>query len=146
MIDVRGCFDKGLLKKVPPSSGLARKGLKQAEFFLNESRDLVKMGKQEMAVIALYNAFFHAARGLLFKDGIKERSHFCLARYIEEEYVNKQNLDSGFLDHLDVLRDLRHETQYTLNEIVIDEDLEGLCGVCVNFIKAVGMLIKNSGS
>ncbi len=42
-----------------------------------------------MATIALYNAFFHTARALLFRDGIKERSHFCVARYIEEKYVVK---------------------------------------------------------
>jgi uncharacterized protein (UPF0332 family) len=146
LIDVKECFEKGLLKESVPSSGLARKSLKQAEFFLKESKDLVKISKEEMAVIALYNAFFHAARGLLFRDGISERSHFCLARYIEEMYVNKHTLDSRFLDHLNVMRDLRHEAQYTLNEIIIDEDLKSLCTVCDEFIKVVRGLTGGSTS
>ena len=142
MIDAEGCFERGLLRKISPSRDLALKSLKHADFFLKEARDMIRIGKDEMAVIALYNAFFHTARALLFRDGVKERSHFCLARYIEELYVSKKKLDSVFLDHLDVIRDLRHEAQYSLSKVVIKEDLAGSCRVCGEFIERVSELIK----
>ena len=62
-----------VLSRITPSIGLAKKSIKQAKSFLKDAEDLIKMKKDRMAVIALYNAFFHAARALLFKDGVKER-------------------------------------------------------------------------
>lgn len=95
-----------------------------------------------MAIIALYNAFFHTARALLFKDGIKERSHFCIARYLEENYVHKKLLNANFLDYLDTLRDARHNTQYSLDITEIEIDLGAAIGICRKFMKAVEGLIK----
>lgn len=115
MTELSDCFERKLLTGVNPSTGLAKKSLKQGALFLTDAEDLVKIGKQRMGTIALYNAFFHVARALLFKDGIKERSHFCIARYIEEKYVNTKLLNRDFLNYLDTLRDARHETQYSLD-------------------------------
>lgn len=142
MIELSDCFEKNLLKNTSPSTGLARKSLKQAESFLEDADDLVKISKERMAIIALYNAFFHTARALLFKDGIKERSHFCIARYIDEKYTDKKLLDDSFINYLDVLRDARHETQYSLEIGMIDIDLVAAIGICKEFMKAVDRLIK----
>ncbi|MDW7727780.1 MAG: hypothetical protein SCH70_11850 [Candidatus Methanoperedens sp.] len=43
-----------------------------------------------------------------------QRTHFCIARYLEEKYVDNELLDRKFLNYLDTLRDVRHETQYSL--------------------------------
>ncbi len=126
MTELSDCFNRRLLTNTGPSTGLARKSLKQADVFLVDAVDLINIGKNRMATIALYNAFFHTARALLFKDGIKERSHFCVARYIEEKYVLKELLKVDFLDYLDALRDARHETQYSLEVTVIEIDM-GYC-------------------
>lgn len=142
MTELSDCFERKLLTNTSPSTGLARKSLKQAELFLIDAGDLIKIGKERMAIIALYNAFFHTARTLLFKDGIKERSHFCLARYIEEKYVHKKLLNAKFLNYLDTLRDARHDTQYSLDITEIEIDLGTAIGVCGEFMKAVEGLIK----
>lgn len=115
MTELSDCFERKLLTGVNPSTGLAKKSLKQGALFLTDAEDLVKIDKQRMGTIALYNAFFHVARALLFKDGIKERSHFCIARYIEEKYINTKLLNGDFLNYLDTFRDARHETQYSLD-------------------------------
>ena len=95
-----------------------------------------------MAVIALYGAFFHAARSLLFKDGVKERSHFCIARYIEEEYTDKNLLDVKFLNAFETVRDMRHETQYSLDVIEITDDLFVLSDVCYDFIDLIERVLE----
>lgn len=135
------CFEKKLLTSSSPSIGLARKSLKQARIFLIDAEDMVKFKKERMGVIALYNAFFHTARSLLFKDGVKERSHFCVARYIEEKYVNTKIVHQRFLDYLDLLRNMRHDTQYSLDETIIEENLEEMIGVCGEFISTVERLL-----
>ncbi|MCZ7361866.1 MAG: HEPN domain-containing protein [Candidatus Methanoperedens sp.] len=139
MTELSNCFERRLLTNTGPSTGLARK---QAEIFLVDAVDLINMGKSRMATIALYNAFFHTARGLLFRDGIKERSHFCIARYIEEIYVRKGLLNADFLGYLEALRDARHETQYSLEVLTMEIDMGAAVGICRDFMKAVEGLIE----
>lgn len=141
LINSRKCFEKGLLEKTTPSTDLARKSLRQAKFFLEEGVDLVKQGKKEMSVIALYNSFFHAARALLFKDGVKERSHYCVARYVEDAYVKRKLVGKKFLDYLDSLRELRHDAQYAVETTAVDEDLRKASSVCRDFIELVEKLV-----
>lgn len=135
-------FEKGLLKRIAKSNELAIKSLRQAQYFLDEARDLVRLKKERMAVIALYNAMFHCTRALLFRDGIKERSHYALARYLEFVYVDKGVIDRKFLLVLDMLRDYRHESQYSLVAIDIDMDWEDYMQSCRQFIDTVSGLIK----
>lgn len=142
LAEIGRCFEEGLLRKRSPSKGLARKSIKQAESFLSDTEKLIDAEMDRMAVIALYNAFFHAARTLLFKDGIRERSHYCVARYIEAEYVLKKKLDKKFVLVLDSLRDMRHTTQYSLDAIEIDEDLNEIYNSCIDFISKVEKLVK----
>lgn len=142
MDDVEKCFEKKHLMRSSPSMGLAEKSLKQARIFLTDAEDMAKFEKERMEIIALYNAFFHAARSLLFKDGIKERSHFCVARYVEEKYVKTKLLPIKFLNCLDLLRDIRHDTQYSLDEVIFEEDLEELTEICKQFISAAERLLK----
>ena len=146
MTELSDCFARKLLTNTGPSTGLARKSLKQAEIFLVDAVDLINMGKSRMATIALYNAFFHTARTLLFRDGIKERSHFCIARYVEEKYVRKGLLKADFLGYLDALRDARHETQYSLEVLTMEIDMGTAVEICRKFMKAVeGLIDKKYG-
>jgi len=142
LTELSDCFERRLLTNTGPSTGLARKSLKQAEIFLVDAVDLINMDKSRMGTIALYNAFFHTSRALLFRDGIKERSHFCIARYVEEKYVRKGLLKADFLGHLDALRDARHETQYSLEVISLEIDMRYAVDICREFMKAVEGLIE----
>jgi len=142
LTELSDCFERRLLTNTGPSTGLARKSLRQAEIFLVDAVDLINIGKDRMATIALYNAFFHTARALLFRDGIKERSHFCIARYVEEKYVRNGLLNADFLSYLDALRDARHETQYSLDVISLEIDMGAAVGICREFMKAMEGLIE----
>lgn len=141
MDEVEKCFEKRQLMRSSPSLGLARKSLKQARTFLIDAEDMVKFEKERMGIIALYNAFFHTARSLLFKDGVKERSHYCVARYMEEKYVNAKLIPQKFLSHLDLLRDIRHDTQYSLDEFIFEGDLEEMIEICREFISVVEKIL-----
>ncbi len=142
LAEVERCFNKGLLQKRGSSIDLARKSIRQADLFLKDAEKLIDSDMTRMSVLALYNAFFHAARALLFKDGIKERSHFCVARYVESEYVLKNKLDKKFVLFLDSLRDMRHNTQYSLDFVEVDEDLDVIYNICLKFISEMEKLIE----
>lgn len=141
LIDKNECFEKGLLKKDIPSLDLAKKSLKQADFFLRETEDLIKIDKKQMAVISLYNAFFHISRALLYRDGIKERSHYCIARYLEEEYINKNKLDVKFLNAYETIMSARHNVQYAIEAVEIDLDLEEFYNICQEYSQEVERLL-----
>ena len=135
-------FQQGLLKKAAKSNELAAKSLQQADYFLGEAKDLVALKKERMAVIALYNAMFHCTRALLYRDGIKERSHYAVARYLEYEYVKKKIIDRKYVLVLDVLRDYRHESLYSLFTADVDTDLKEYIESCRQFTGIVKAIIK----
>jgi len=59
---------------------------------------------------------------LLLRDGFREKSHYCIARYLEEKYVNAGKLNRVVVDLLDRFRELRHEDLYELDFFVTGED------------------------
>ena len=84
--------------------------------------------------MSLYNAFFHCTRALLFKDGIKERSHYCMARYLEEYYVNKKIVDTKFLNAFEAIMSIRHNVQYSTDKVKIEDDLNEYFELCHNYV------------
>lgn len=77
----------------------------------------MKHGFYSEAIIAAYTAMFQSARALLFKDGIFEKSHYCVIEYLKEHYVKKHLLPSDYLYAIDLYRTQRHEVLYGLDEI-----------------------------
>ena len=141
LVKLKECFEKGLLKKTRKEPDLALKDLKKAEFFLNETNDLIEINKSVIAALSLYNSYFHCARALLFKNGIKERSHYCIAKYIEEEYVKTNMIESKFLNAFETIMSVRHNAQYSTEEIEIEEDLIELYTLCEEFILVVQKIL-----
>lgn len=123
-----------MLKKIEKSTKFSTQDLKQAEFFLNEAYDLINLKKKEMALIALYNAVFHAGRAILFNDGFGERSHYCLEKYLEENYLGK-GFEARDLSLFDILRETRQEVQYDTVRVEIEHDLNELFEGAEQFIQ-----------
>lgn len=140
-MNTKDCFKKGLLKKTEKQPDLAKKDLRQATFFLKEAEELLHMKKKVMAALGLYNAFFHTTRALLFIDGIKERSHYCIARYVEETYIKEKKLETRYLDAFETMMSVRHNAQYSTEEVTIDENLEQLHNICEEFTQKVEELL-----
>jgi len=63
---------------------------------------------------------FHAARSILFRDGIKERSHLCVISYIQETYSQLKRL----ANQLDTYRRNRHNTLYALDFLISDDEAQ----------------------
>ena len=95
------------------------------------------------ALIALYNAAFHAARALLYNEGFKEKSHYCLQKFLEENFQKKGLLSSKDIALFDALRGLRQEIQYDVYRTQVEEDLNELCGKTEEFIEKIKQILTS---
>jgi len=112
------------LRKVPESPQRAKNSLRISETWLDESSKAYKAGAINASILSSYLVMFHAARAVLFNDGFREKSHFCISLYLEEMYVSKGKLEQKWVSLLDHYRELRHASQYQLNVVTSLKDAE----------------------
>jgi uncharacterized protein (UPF0332 family) len=102
----------------------------------------MKHGFHSEAIIAAYTAMFQSARALLFRDGIFERSHYCVVEYLKENYVKKYLLTNEFLYTINVYRTQRHEVLYGLEEISFEEsEVKDTLAKAKKFIKTISQML-----
>lgn len=85
---------------------------------------------------------FHAARSILFRDGWREKSHACVARYLEENYVKTGKLEIKWLDLLDYSRETRHNEQYDLSFFSTEEDAKHAIESASRFYDRIKSLLQ----
>ncbi|NYZ73939.1 HEPN domain-containing protein [Candidatus Micrarchaeota archaeon] len=138
------CFGKGLLKKDKPDIAKARLSLKVAKENLEDARSQLEAGLYKWTFIAAYTSMFHAARALLYKDGMKERSHFCLCMYVKERYQGR--IEARYLNEFNMLREQRHRIMYGDENIKVKEveeaEAESSIKIAAGFIAAVGKILE----
>ncbi len=76
---------------------------------------------------------FHAARSILFRDGIKERSHLCVISYLQEGYPELKKL----ANQLDIYRRNRHNTLYALDFLITDDEANQAINDAEQFYKQI---------
>ena len=138
-MNLEDCFEEGLLRKGESSKERVQGSFVISEKFLENSKRVFKINCFDMAFLAVYNSMFHAARALLFKDGITERSHFCFIRYLTEKYKEKEVL--GMLNILDSYRLIRHRIQYD-GKAMDKESVGEAINDAEEFLKTVKDLLK----
>jgi uncharacterized protein (UPF0332 family) len=112
------CYKEGLLKKTKPSRQYAIKSLETSMRYIENATDNLKLKNNNLVIFCSYTAMFHAARALLFRDGVKERSHLCVISYLQETYPHLKRL----ANQLDTYRRNRHNTLYALDFLVSDDE------------------------
>lgn len=98
---------------------LAKKSLKRGVSILDEIPKLKDTKLLEITEQRLYQGFFHMIKALLYKDGVKERSHYCTILYVKETYG--KSLESE-ISIMEVLKDLRNQSQYGIESPSLDEE------------------------
>ena len=132
-MNTRDCFKEGLLRTTTPSPEMAQKEMDNSSKYLADAKRCLQEGMPEMAVVAVYTSMFHASRALLFRDGIRERSHICVIAYLVEYY-------SGLKPHirtLDIYRRSRHMMLYGVDVSAVTEDARQGILAAGQFQKAV---------
>lgn len=113
-MNIRECFEKRLLREDRPDPRRSGRSMEVSEAKLEEAEKALRADLPDATVILAYTAMFHAARGVLFRDGIVERSHVCLIEYLKERYVKTGRMSEALINTLNTARVDRHEALYGL--------------------------------
>ena len=143
-MDFEDCVRKGLLRRVTPSADKAKLSMKRAESWLEEAERSLNNELYDSCLISPYLAMFHSARAVLFRDGWREKSHFCIARYLEEMYVKKGKLEREWIDLFDRLRETRHADQYDVSYFATKEEAESALNIAFEFVERMEKLLDES--
>jgi uncharacterized protein (UPF0332 family) len=141
---VQTCFEEGALRHVEPSKGKAFNSLAFAGEWLNEAATNLASGSYRSALASAYLAMFHAARAILFRDGIREKSHYCVGAYLET-YVDQGKLESQWVEVFDRLRSARHTDQYSFEARPTKEELEAKLNTAREFVSRMQKLLEETG-
>lgn len=137
----KDCIKEGLLKRIPASQDKALKSIEKGEKWLEDGQKSSQIEAFDSSVLASYMGFFHSARAVLFRDGFRERSHACIARYLEEIYVKSGKLEKEWVELLDHYREIRHEDQYNLSFITTKDEAEKALKSALEFIQRMKTLL-----
>ena len=140
MMRLNECFRKRLLRRERPDLERSKRSIEVAEAKLNEAERAFGYGLLDATVVLAYTTMFHAARAVLFKDGIVEKSHVCLIEYLREKYVRTGRLSESLVNTLDSIRVDRHETLYGLETESSEKDAR----FCLDKAREFLLTVKNT--
>jgi uncharacterized protein (UPF0332 family) len=138
----KDCIEKGLLRKIPASEDKADRSIKKAEKWAEEAKKAFKGRAFDSSVIASYMIMFHSARAVLFFDGFREKSHICIARYLEERYVKTGKLEKKWINLFDYHREVRHNDQYDLTFFSTEEEARKALESATKFLERMKLLLN----
>jgi uncharacterized protein (UPF0332 family) len=96
--------------KAAPS--LVPKELGQADHDFQAAKRSCDAGEYKWATIQAYYAMFHAARALLYAEGYREKSHYCLSIALLELYGDIGKLPLSLVRSFDRAMLLRESADY----------------------------------
>ena len=138
-MNIKELIEQRLLRKIPPDPDKVKKSIEIAETFLNDANDLNKQKKHRLTILAAYTAMFHAARAILYRDGIQEKSHYAIYVYLKEKYEHELE-DSLF--ELNAAREQRHQGTYGLDYEFDKSDAEHIVSEAKKFILKAKRILK----
>jgi uncharacterized protein (UPF0332 family) len=133
------CIRFRLLRKINPDKDKSKKSLEIAESRLERAKGALKLNIFDFVILESYMSMFHAARALLYKDGIQEKSHYAISVYLKEKYSNKIPLP--VINFLEIHRTERHEAMYGLEYQPEKKDAELALQDAEIFIKEVKKIL-----
>ena len=132
------CFQKGLLKKTSPDMENALRSLELSKSNIEDAIENMSIHRYRVVAISSYSSMFHAARAILFRDGIKERSHECIPVYLKETYKDLETMANT----LDAYRRFRHDAIYGLNFIMDEQESKAALNSAKDFLDRIRIFIE----
>jgi uncharacterized protein (UPF0332 family) len=143
--NIDDCFERGLLRKAEPSRTKSDQSLLQAKEWLSEAEKNLEAEALRSAISSAYLAVFHSARAVLFRDGVREKSHYCIGLYLQR-YVEDGTLEEDWPMLFDRIRSVRHADQYSFMALPIVEEVQAGIDLAERFIERMGLLRETKGN
>ena len=143
MKNIEDCFERGLLRKVEPSRSKSEQSLLQAGEWLSEAEKNLEAEALRSAISSAYLAVFHSARAVLFRDGVREKSHYCIGLYLQR-YVEDGILEEDWPMLFDRIRSVHHADQYSFMALPTVEEVQAGIDLAERFIERMERLLKET--
>lgn len=140
MNKMEDCFRKGLLRRVEPSLTKSKDSITEAREWLSEAMKNKASEAYKSAISSLYLAIFHSARAVLFRDGVREKSHYCVGVYLEK-YVDEGVLEEDWVLIFDRIRSVRHTGQYSFQTHPSKEEVDSGIDIARKFVDRMEKLL-----
>ena len=86
-MSVEDCLDRGLLRKGEVNIEETEHQLQIAKDYLKKAQKIFDAQVFDVCFLTAYISIFHSARALLYSKGYKERSHYCLFEFVNDEFM-----------------------------------------------------------
>jgi uncharacterized protein (UPF0332 family) len=136
------CLKAGRIRSLFGSSDLCEKELNVAEEDLNVASHGLDEQRWKWSTIQAYYSMFHSARALLYSEGYREKSHYCLGIAIEALFVETEKIDAKYVDALQMARAMRENADY--NDEFSESGARKLVKIAKGFLKAARQQMKKS--
>lgn len=110
--DFEDCLKRSKIVKFTAARKLVQRELETAQEDLKVAQESVKRGNDKWATVQAYYAMFHTARALLYSQGYREKSHYCLIVAIKSIFVESGELDVRFVEAFQTAKVLRENADY----------------------------------
>src|SRR3989337_2084830 len=131
------CFQKGLLKRQTPDMENTLRSLELSLSNIEDATENMSIHRYRVVAISSYSSMFHSARAILFRDGIKERSHECIPVYLVEKYPELETL----ANILDSYRRFRHDAIYGLDFAKDEKEARASLETSKEFLEKIKLFI-----
>ena len=115
----------------------------QARDWLSEAEKNLEAEALRSAISSAYLAVFHSARAVLFRDGVREKSHYCIGLYLQR-YVEDGILEEDWPMLFDRIRSVRHADQYSFMALPTEEEVQASIDLAERFIERMERLLKET--
>jgi len=110
--EFKKCLESKKIVAFPTGKKLAAKELSVAKSDLSDAKAGFDTGRYKWSTIQAYYAMFHAARALIYSQGYREKSHYCLAIALRSLFVDEGAMDAKLVrDFLNAMN-LREAADY----------------------------------
>ena len=137
MKTIDDCFRRGL-RRASPDSDSAKRSILTAQKHLKDADTIFRAKVYSSTIICSYEAMFHAARAILFKDGVKEHSHVCIPIYLKDAYPDLES----YANVLDTYRIYREKVAYGLDVEILEKDARDAIENAREFVELMSSIIK----
>lgn len=137
MKTIDDCFRKGL-RRTSPDVDSAKRSIISARKHLKDADATYSAKVYSSAIICSYEAMFHAARAILFNDGVKEHSHVCIPVYLKDAYPELESCANV----LDTYRIYREKVAYGLDIEVVENEARDAIENAGEFVKTMESIIQ----
>jgi uncharacterized protein (UPF0332 family) len=110
--EFRACLRRRDIAPFKTAPSLVPKELGQAAHDFQAAKRSCDAGEYKWATIQAYYAMFHAARALLYAEGYREKSHYCLSIALLELYGDTGKLPLSLIKTFDRAMLLRESADY----------------------------------